>query len=49
LGTWLPSLLRDDRAARVLILCGGDKRIQVPDIAKARAYLADYKARTKKK
>ena len=35
--------------SRVLILCGGDKRIQVPDIAKARAYLADYKARTKKK
>lgn len=35
--------------ARVLILCGGDKRIQVPDIEKARAYLADYKVRTKKK
>lgn len=33
----------------VLILCGGDKRTQVPDIGKARAFLADYKARTKKK
>jgi len=35
--------------ARVLILCGGDKRTQVPDIVKAREYLSDYKARTKKK
>ena len=35
--------------ARVLILCGGDKRAQVSDIAKAREYLTDYKARTTKK
>jgi putative addiction module killer protein len=35
--------------ARVLLLCGGDKRTQPADIAKAYEYLADYKARTKKK
>ena len=34
---------------RVLLLCGGDKRTQPADIAKAYEYLADYKARTKKK
>jgi len=35
--------------ARVLLLCGGDKRTQPADIAKAHEYLTDYKARTKKK
>jgi putative addiction module killer protein len=35
--------------ARVLLLCGGDKRTQTADIAKAHEYLEDYKARTKKK
>jgi len=35
--------------ARVLILCGGDKRTQSADIAKAHEYLADYKAKTEKK
>jgi len=35
--------------ACVLLLCGGDKRTQTPDIAKAREYLTDYTARTKKK
>ena len=35
--------------ARVLLLCGGDKRTQSADIAKAHDYLTDYKARTKKK
>ena len=33
--------------ARVLLLCGGDKRTQPADIAKAHEYLTDYKARTK--
>jgi putative addiction module killer protein len=32
--------------ARVLLLCGGDKRTQPADIAKAHEYLTDYKART---
>jgi len=35
--------------ARVLLLCGGDKRTQPIDIVKAHQYLTDYKARTKKK
>lgn len=35
--------------ARVLLLCGGDKRTQPSDIVKAHQYLADYKARTEKK
>jgi putative addiction module killer protein len=35
--------------ACVLLLCGGDKRNQATDIAKAREYLTDYRARTKKK
>jgi putative addiction module killer protein len=35
--------------SRVLLLCGGDKRTQTADIAKAHAYLSDYKARTEKK
>lgn len=33
----------------VLLLCGGDKRKQAADIAKAHKYLTDYKARTRKK
>jgi putative addiction module killer protein len=32
--------------ARVLLLCGGDKRKQSADIKKARAYWKDYKKRT---
>ena len=35
--------------ARILLLCGGDKRTQLVDIVKAHEYLTDYKARTKKK
>ena len=35
--------------ARVLLLCGGDKRTQSVDIVKAHDYLTDYKARTRKK
>lgn len=35
--------------ARVLLLCGGDKRTQPVDIVKAHEYLTDYKARTRKK
>ena len=35
--------------ARVLLLCGGDKRTQPADIVKAHQCLTDYKARTKKK
>jgi len=30
----------------VLLLCGGDKRSQSPDIERALAYLKDYKERT---
>lgn len=30
----------------VLLLCGGDKRTQQKDIARAKAYFKDYKART---
>ena len=30
----------------VLLLCGGDKRTQAADIAKAKAYWADYQERT---
>ena len=33
----------------VLLLCGGDKRTQVADIARAEAYLSDYKVRTEQK
>ena len=33
--------------ARVLLLCGGDKRTQPADIGKAHENLTDYKARTK--
>lgn len=33
----------------VLLLCGGDKRTQAVDIAKAEACVSDYKARTEKK
>ena len=33
----------------VLLLCGGDKRTQAADIAKAKANLNDYKTRTEKK
>jgi len=32
-----------------LLLCGGDKRAQTTDIARARKYLGDYKTRTEKK
>jgi putative addiction module killer protein len=32
----------------VLLLAGGDKRKQSPDIARAAAYLKDYKERTRK-
>jgi putative addiction module killer protein len=32
----------------VLLLCGGDKRKQPSDIARAIAYLKDYKGRTRK-
>lgn len=32
--------------SRILLLCGGDKRTQPSDIARARAYLSDYKAKT---
>ena len=32
----------------VLLLCGGDKRKQVPDIDRAIEYLHDYKERTRK-
>ena len=35
--------------ARVLLLCGGNKRTQPADIAKAYEHLTDYKARTKTK
>jgi putative addiction module killer protein len=35
--------------ARILLLCGGDKRTQPVDIVKAQQYLTDYEARTKKK
>jgi|SRR6185437_2465135 putative addiction module killer protein len=35
--------------ACVLVLCGGDKRTQAADIAKAHEYLTDYKLRTKTK
>jgi len=35
--------------ARVLLLCGGDKRTQSRDIATAYEYLTDYRARTKRK
>jgi putative addiction module killer protein len=31
---------------RVLLLCGGDKRKQSPDIERAMGYLKDYKERT---
>jgi putative addiction module killer protein len=34
------------KTARVLLLCGGDKRKQSADIKKARAYWTDYKQRT---
>lgn len=30
----------------VLLLCGGDKRTQAADIAKSKAYWADYQERT---
>jgi putative addiction module killer protein len=33
----------------VLLLCGGDKRTQQKDIDRAKAYFADYKARTARK
>jgi putative addiction module killer protein len=32
--------------ARVLLLCGGDKRKQTADIERARSYLKDYEERT---
>jgi len=35
--------------ACILVLCGGDKRTQPADIAKAHEYLTDYKVRTKTK
>jgi putative addiction module killer protein len=35
--------------ARVLLLCGGDKRKQSADIEKALGYLSDYKERTSRK
>jgi putative addiction module killer protein len=35
--------------ARVLLLCGGDKRTQPVDIVKAHEYLSDYKVRMKRK
>lgn len=31
-----------------LLLCGGDKRTQAADIAKAEGYLSDYKARERR-
>ena len=31
----------------VLLLCGGDKRVQARDIKQARTYLADYEQRVK--
>lgn len=33
----------------VLLLCGGDKSTQRKDIKRAKAYFADYKARTAKR
>jgi putative addiction module killer protein len=33
-------------SARVLLLCGGDKRSQTSDIQRALTYLRDYKERT---
>ena len=33
----------------VLLLCGGDKRTQQKDIKRAKAYFADFKARSAKK
>ena len=32
----------------LLLLCGGDKRTQQKDISRAKTYLEDYKARSKK-